>query len=235
MAKFWTPTESLSEAEFNVMKRVNKAPLFRFFREFRHELFDEATQQALLATHSPLDRGRPVVPPAQMELAMLLQAALGVSDQEVPELTACDRRWQMVLDCLGAEEPLMSQGSIFNFRMRCIEHNLVQVLIDRTVALARETKGYSAARLRVALDSSPLKGAGRVEDTLNLIARAACDVVRTAAERMEKPVEVVAKQAGIPLVTGSSVKAALDVDWTEPKARTEALQTLLDQVGALHR
>jgi hypothetical protein len=206
MANFWKPTEDLSDAEFKVMKRVKKAPLFRFFREFRHELFDDATQQALLAAYSASDKGRPALPPAQLALAMLLQAALGVSDQEVPELTACDRRWQMVLDCLDVEEPLMSQGTIFNFRMRCIEHNLLQVLIDRTVELARETKGYSAARLRVALDSSPLRGAGRVQDIFNLIVRAVSEIVRSAAERLEKPVEVVAELAGIPLLTGSSVK-----------------------------
>ena len=43
-------------------------------------------------------------------MALLLQAALGVPDHEVVELTVMDRRWQMVLGCLGAEEPLFSQG-----------------------------------------------------------------------------------------------------------------------------
>ena len=47
---------------------------------------------------------------------MLLQAALRVPDHEVVELTVMRKRWQMVLGCMGAEEPLFSQGTFFNFR-----------------------------------------------------------------------------------------------------------------------
>ena len=53
-----------------------------------------------------------------------------------------DKRWQMVLDCLGAEQPPFSQGTLCNFRMRLIAHNLDKTLLDRTVALA-ETTGAS--------------------------------------------------------------------------------------------
>lgn len=233
MASQWNPPVELSEHEERLMRRVKKAPLFRFFREHRHELFDAATQRKLLDAYNVVARGKEALPPAQMALAMLMQAAFDVSDQEMPELTACDLRWQMVLNCLGSEEPLLSQGSVFNFRMRCIEHGLVRVLIERTVQLAKESKGYSATALRAALDSSPLWGAGRVEDTFNLIARAATEVVRTAAERLDWPVAKMAKEAGIPLATASSVKAALDLDWSEPAARTQGLRTLLGQVDAL--
>jgi hypothetical protein len=41
-------------------------------------------------------------------------------------LTVMDKRWQLVLDCLGAEQPPFSQGTLFNFRMRLIAHDLVQ-------------------------------------------------------------------------------------------------------------
>ena len=78
-------------------------------------------------------------------------------------------------------------------------------------------------------------GAGRVEDTFNLIARAAMLVVRTAAERLGLPMTDVAKTAGIPLATASSVKAALDLNWSDPAARTQGLRTLLGQVEALQQ
>ena len=78
------------------------------------------------------------------------------------------------------EEPLFSQGTFFNFRQRLIEHGLDQVLFDRTVQLARETGGFSGTHLRAAFDASLLWGAGRVEDTFNLIGRATRSVVRTA-------------------------------------------------------
>jgi TRAP-type mannitol/chloroaromatic compound transport system substrate-binding protein len=43
----------------------------------------------------------------------------------------------------------------------------------------------------------------------------------------------VAEKAGIPVVTASSIKAALDIDWSDPAARTTALRTLLGQVSKL--
>lgn len=231
----WDPPVEVNELELRILARVKKRPLFRFFREHRDTLFDDATQDKLLATYPEVARGKDALPAAQMALAMLMQAAFGVPDHEVPELTVCDLRWQMVLDCLGAEEPILSQGSVFNFRMRVIEHGLVEMLIDRTVQLAKETKGYSAAALRAALDSSPLWGAGRVEDTFNLIGRAATLVVRAAAERLGKPVVEVAEMAGIPLATASSVKAGLDLDWSDKAARTQGLRVLLGQVDALQK
>lgn len=235
MATFWNPPADLSEREMLIVRRCKKRLLFVFFRNHRDELFDEVTQEKLLAAYDAVPRGKDAVPPAQMALAMLMQAAFDVPDHEAPELTACDLRWQMALDCLGREHPLFSQGTVFNFRMRCIEHGLVQPLIDRTVELAKKHKDYSATALRAALDSSPLWGAGRVEDTFNLIARAATEVVRSAAARLEKPMVVVAEDAGIPLITKSSIKATLDIDWSDPAAKTDGLRTLLGQVEALQK
>jgi hypothetical protein len=55
-------------------------------------------------------KGQPPVPPAQLALAVILQAYARVGDDEVIEATVMDRRWQLVLDCLGAEEPPFSKG-----------------------------------------------------------------------------------------------------------------------------
>jgi hypothetical protein len=80
-----------------------------------------------------------------------------------------DLRWQMVLGCLAATEPLFSQGALFAFRERLIATNLDRRLLERTVERARETKAFDPEKLpktlRVAMDSSPLEGAGRVECT----------------------------------------------------------------------
>ena len=125
--------------------------------------------------------------PAQVAMALLLQAALGVPDHEVVELTVMDRRWQMVLGCLGAEEPLFSQGTLFNFRQRMIAKGLDQELFDKTVALARETGGFSATYLRAAFDASPLWGAGRVGRHLQSH-RACCDARRSHGRRAIGPI-----------------------------------------------
>jgi IS5 family transposase len=233
--EIWKPPVEPSRGEAFIIKRCKGRRVFVFLRELRHRIFDEEIQSKLQAAYSKIERGDERVPPAQLGLAMLLQAALRVPDHEVVELTVMDKRWQMVLGCMGAEEPLFSQGTFFNFRQRMIEHGLDQLLFDKTVQLARETGGFSSTHLRAAFDASPLWGAGRVEDTFNLIGRAALQVVRSAAQRLGKPVEKVALEAGIPVLTATSVKTGLDIDWDDPKARTVALGKLLGQVQALGR
>ena len=169
----WRPRAEPSPAELAVIKAVRRAKLFVFLRLHRHELFDEQFQAELAQAYADRPKGQPPVPPARLALATILQAYTGVSDDEVIEATVMDRRWQLVLDCMGAEEPPFSKGTLVGFRKRLIERNLDRRLVERTVELAARTGGFGARALRAALDSSPLWGAGRVEDTLNLMGRPA--------------------------------------------------------------
>ena len=165
----WRPPVEPSPAELAVIKAVRRAKLFVFLRQHRHELFDEQFQAELAEAYEDKVKGQPPVPPAKLALATILQAYAGVSDDEVIEATVMDRRWQLVLDCLDAGHPPFSKGTLVAFRARLIERNLDRRLIERTVEMAARTKGFGAAALRAALDSSPLWGAGRVEDTCNLM------------------------------------------------------------------
>jgi hypothetical protein len=166
-------------------------------------------------------------------MATLLQAALGVSDEDAVELSVVERRWQMLLGCLGERRAPFSQGTLFKFRQRLIAHQMDRRLLERTVELARETGGFSHKALRAAFDASPLFGAGRVEDTFNLIGHAAKDVLRTVASRLSVPLETAAQRCGIELITGTSLKAQLDIDWDDPAQKKEALERLLGQVRSL--
>jgi hypothetical protein len=105
--------------------------------------------------------------------------------------------------------------------------------LERTIELARQTRGFSDKALRAAFDASPLFGAGRVEDTFNLIGHAMREVLRTVASRLGLEVDEAASQAGVPLITGASLKAALDIDWDDPQQRKDALARLVEQVRAL--
>ena len=110
-------------------------------------------------------------------------------------------------------------------------------MLERTVELAKRTRAFDYRKLpktlRVAIDSSPLEGAGRVEDTFNLLAHAARNVVRCAAGLLGWSHEQVCRQAGIPLLVDSSIKKALDIDWNEAGAKAEAIQTFSRQLDAL--
>jgi len=227
----WRPPVEPSPAEQAVIKAVRRARLFVFLREHRHELLDEEFQAELAETYADSPKGQPPVPPARLALATILQAYAKVSDDEVIEATVMDRRWQLVLDCMGAEEPPFSKGTLVGFRRRLIESDLDRRLVERTVELAARTKGFGARALRAALDSSPLWGAGRVEDTFNLMGHALRKALGVIAVLQgwgqAAGTAVVAAQAGAPELAASSLKAALDRDWDDPGARDEALAAVL--------
>jgi transposase len=235
----WRPPAEPSPAEQVVIRAVRRAKLFVFVRLHRHELFSEEFQAELAEAYVDSPKGQPPVPPARLALATILQAYAKVSDDEVIEATVMDRRWQLVLDCLGAEEPPFSRGTLVGFRGRLIEKNLDRRLVERTVELAAATGGFGARALRAALDSSPLWGAGRVEDTLNLVGHALCKALGVIAVLQGRGqaagTAVLAAQAGAPELAASSLKAALDSDWDDPAAREAALAQvlgLLDRVEA---
>jgi transposase len=227
----WRPPVEPSAAEQAVIKAVRRAKLFVFLREHRHELFDEQFQAELAQAYKDRPKGQPPVPPARLALATILQAYTGASDDEVIEATVMDRRWQLVLDCMDAGQAPFSKGTLVGFRARLIERNLDRRLVERTVALAARTGGFGSRALRAALDSSPLWGAGRVEDTINLMGHAlrkALGVIAVSQGRGQAAgIPVVAAQAGVGQLAASSLKAALDRDWDDPAAREAALAEVL--------
>jgi len=95
--------------------------------------------------------------------------------------------------------------------------------------------GFGARQLRAALDSTPLFGAGRVEDTLHLIGHALRKAVGLAARDLGASAEAILEEAGLVLVGHSSLKAALALDWGQPKAREQALRLVLEEVDRWKR
>src|SRR6266704_3660261 len=157
--RMWRPPVEPSSAEQAVIKAVRRAKLFVFLRQHRHELFDEQFQAELAETYVDSPKGQPPVPPARLALATILQAYAKVSDDEVIEATVMDRRWQLVLDCLGAEEPPFSKGTLVGFRKRLIEKDLDRRLIERTVEQAAGTAAVAALAGVPQLAASSLKAA----------------------------------------------------------------------------
>ena len=228
----WNPPIALTPEEQKIAIRTRKTrKFFVFLREHRHELLDADFQHLLAQSYSPALGGQEPVEAGLLALATLLQAYSNVSDRDAVELTVMDKRWQLVLDCLGVEYPPFSQGTLFNFLMRLIAHNLDKTLLERTVALAEKTGGFGARQLRAVLDSTPLFGAGRVEDTLNLLGHALRKAVSLAAQELDTSAAAVVEAAGLTLVGHSSLKAALDLDWGEPRARARALGLVLEEVA----
>ncbi len=232
--QLWRPSVEPSPAEAAVMRRVKRAKLFVFLREHRHEIFDEGFQEELGTVYSDSRLGHPPVPPAKLALATILQAYTGASDEEAIEAMVMDRRWQLVLDCLDAEEPPFSKSTLVAFRKRLVEHELDRRLVERTVGLAVRTRSFGSRALRAALDSSPLWGAGKVEDTYNLLGHALKKALGVIAGQQGRGLAEVAKEAGAPVLTeAGSLKAALDLDWDDPGERGAALVRVLEALESV--
>ncbi len=234
----WRPKDATTPQEDALLKRVGRTrKLFSFLRLNRMLIFDDAFQAELESMYRRTGAGLAPIAPAQMAMALILQGYLGVSDAEAVELTVVDLRWQMVLDVLGSSRPAFSQGALCDFRERLIRTNIDRRLLERTIEVARESKAFDWKKLpkgmRVAVDSSPLVGAGRVEDTINLLGHAARKIVGCASELLGWPGDRVAREAGIPVLLGSSVKKALDVEWSDGNAKAQALARLVEQLDSL--
>jgi hypothetical protein len=221
--------------EHKVAKRLHRIGKFYvFLREIRHELFD-ASFEAQLAKAYKTPRGTAPLPPALLALVTLLQAYDQVGDADAVVTASMDKRWQLVLGTLGDAEAPFSQGALVAFRERLIAHDLDRQLVSRTVELAKASGKFGWQHLRAALDSSPLLGAGRVEDTWNLLGRAMQQLVVLASQGTGLSQEVIRQKSGVTLLGQLSVKAALDCDWDAPKARQEGLQRLVEEAESLVR
>jgi hypothetical protein len=236
----WKPRVECSAREQKLLKLAGKSrKLFVFLREHRHELFDDAFQAELESMYRQTGQGEAAQPPALMCMGLLLQAYLQTSDAEAVRLSASDRCWRLVLGTLDDEEdePAFSQGGLQQFRERLIAHEMDRRLLERTVEVAMATKAFDAKKtpksLRVGVDSRPLEGAGRVEDTINLLGHAGRKVAECMAHSLGTDVEEVCQQANAPLLMASSIKAGLDIDWSAPEAKTTALNTLCQQLDRL--
>jgi len=234
----WTTSRTATPQEQALLARLARhKKLFAFLRRHRHELFDDTFLDELAGMYRQSGAGKEPVCPGLMAMAMLLQGYDQVSDAEAVERTVIDLRWQMVLDCLGATEPVFSQGALVDFRNRLIAADLDRRILERTVELARKTKEFDWKKLpktlRLAIDSSPLEGSGRVEDTINLLAHAGRKIIACAAKLLDWDEERVCREAGIPLLAESSIKKALDLKWSDAEEKAEAIPILVEQLARL--
>jgi hypothetical protein len=238
--KRWNPPVELTLREERLLKLAgNSRKLFVFLRLHRHRLFSEEFQARLESAYRQTGQGAEPIPPAQLGMALLLQGYMQVSDAEVIRLSGTDRCWRMLLGILDQDddEAPFSQGTFQQYRDRFFQHDLDRLLLERTVELAKETKEFDYKKLpktlRLAVDSRPFEGAGRVEDTFNLLGHAARKLAECAAKSLGTKLEEVCQQAATPLFAASSVKAGLDINWNDPEDKAEALVRLCKQTDRL--
>lgn len=234
----WIPRREIGQDEAYILKLVaKKRKLFGFLRMHRHELFDDAFQEELESIYRTTGAGSEPRPPAFMCMVLLLQGYLRISDGDAVGLAVVDARWQMVLDCIGCKKAPFSQGGLQRFRDRLIASDMDRRLLERTVELAKKTKEFDWKKLpkdlRMAVDSRPLEGAGKVEDTINLLGHAMRKAVEMASKVTDIPKKQICREARTPVLMMPSIKAGLDVDWNDAEQKAEAVALLHAQMTSL--
>jgi hypothetical protein len=170
----WQPPVELICVEEQIVAQIRRAKLFVFLRQHRHELFDEALRTANWQA-SPSQASEGAHPRLlhnwRWRLSCKRTQASGMT--RVIEATVMDRRGPLALDCLDTDQAPISLGTFVAFRKRLIDAEMDRRLIERTIEPGpARTRNLDHEPRRPALDSSPLWGAGRVEDTMNLIGHA---------------------------------------------------------------
>jgi hypothetical protein len=236
----WKPPVRCSRREEQLLKLAGKSrKLLVFLRERRREIFDDGFQAELESMYRDSGQGEEPQPPALLCMAMLLQGYLQVSDAEAVRLSATDACWRMVLGTLRekGDKPAFSQGGLQQFRERVVRYELDQRLLERTIEVAKRSRAFDWKKLpktlRVAVDSRPLAGAGRVEDTINLLGHSGRKIAECAAAELDLSLDEVCRRAGSPLLLATSIKAGLDSEWNDSNAKEEALNRLWPQLERL--
>lgn len=231
MGQLWKNSKKLTKKELLICDRLKTAgKLFKFLREYRHLIFDKDLCQMLDSMYHDAPRGKAMVSPSLLGMAVILQGYEQKSDADAVLESVFDRRWQMVLGCLGKDEPPFSQGTLCDFRRRLIAHDADKKLNAKVVEIAKDIGGFCFKKLRIALDSAPIQGVGRVEDTINLVGHALELLVGSLSTVSEISEAKIRFEAGTEVIGKSSIKAAMDIDWSDKAQKEGALKLLLADV-----
>jgi hypothetical protein len=163
--------------------------------------------------------------PVLMSKLLLIQRKHGWSDRETVQRATTDLQVKACLG-LGIEQQGPSQATLSRRRAQLQQLDLVDRYERRFVSLLKALE-LLAADEPVAVDSYPVRGAGQVLDTFNLLGAAIRRALRRLAEAVGKPPEFVAERLEATEFLGRSVKGRFEVEWDDSGSRTKLLAKLV--------
>jgi transposase len=176
------------------------------------------------------DNGRSSLPPSLMCGILILQFHDDVSDAEAVERTMYDLRWKVALD-LPLDFPGFDPSSLSVFRKRTVEHGQERYAFDRFVQAGR-TAGFIPDKVTLLTDTTPVKGAGAVQDTYTLLRKGTRKLLRALGYHLPGKRRGLSEQAKALVVTYVDQDRKADIDWTDSQQRKAHLQTLVQDVEA---
>ena len=212
----------LWEADRLYLDHVGKDTFYGLLASLRGKLFRDSD----FAEFYCADNGRDSVPPSLLATALLLQTHDKVSDAEAKARADFDIRWKVALG-IEIEDRPFAKSTLQVFRAQLILHDKVRAVFESSLRLARES-GYLKKRgMRAALDTTFILGRGAVKDTFNLLADGIVKLLRALASVEQTRVEEWAGSRGYERYLGSSIKGEAAIDWSDRKARSALLATIV--------
>lgn len=174
------------------------------------------------------NNGRPSAPPSILAMATVLQFIEGISDARVIDRCRFDLRWKAALHIETHDLRAPFAKSTFQaFRSRLVVHDAEGQIFEASVRVAQEA-GLLPKKVRLSLDSSPVRGRGAVKDTYNLLSDAIKKVLQRIATEQDRSVASVATESGLERhVIASSIKGSMDLNWSNAEERQRVLGELL--------
>ena len=218
----------LWEADRLYLDHVGRDTFYGLLASLRGQLFRDSDFAGFYCA----DNGRDSVPPSLLATALLLQTHDKVSDAEAKARADLDIRWKVALG-IEIEDRPFAKSTLQVFRAQLILHDKVRAVFESSLRLARES-GYLKKRgMRVALDTTNILGRGAVRDTFNLLADGVVKLLRALASVEQTSVEEWAEAQGYERYLGSSIKGEAAIDWSDRKARSALLATIVADADRL--
>ena len=164
--------------------------------------------------------GRPSFPPSVVVRALLCATHDRTSDDETSRRTRVDADWKAAM---GVDDDFegIAAPTLRLFRSRLVVNEAEATIFDATIARAVKARIFKGPLMAI-IDSSPVRGAGAVADTYELIRGFVVALARLAT----LPAELA--EAAAPLREGKA-----DIDWQDPAARSAHLGQLVGLARAV--
>jgi hypothetical protein len=177
------------------------------------------------------DNGRPSLPPSFMSGVTLLQFHDDVSDREAMERTMFDQRWKVALG-LPLDFKGFDPSSLTNFRKRLVAHGKERYAFDRFIAVGRAA-GFIPDKVTILTDTTPVQGAGAVQDTYTLIRKAVRKLLKQLGYGTARKRRGLSPQVEALVTTYVRRNRKADIDWSDPQQRAAQLKQLVQDAEAV--
>lgn len=219
----------LFSADSLYLEYVGKDTFYGFLAQNRHRLFQDAEFEGLY--HQSF--GRPGVAPGRLAAALLLQAHDKVSDAEATARARFDLRWKVALG-LEIDDSPFAKSTLQTFRAQLILHDKIGTLFRASLDETR-LRGLFGKRgkMTLAVDTTPIFGAGAVKDSYNLLADGIRALARALARAFDRPLKEWAAEHDFARYFGSSIKGEADVDWSDEACKRAFLSSIVEDAARL--